>query len=160
MRNLSSLKVLLQTFEKFERVSSLKLNLEKSEICGIGLKKGVQIAFCGYKIVNLNINTIKILGVLFSYNEQLRKNMKFVETVNQVEKLLGVWSQRSLTLSGRILSFKTLALSKIVYVVIIVVVPERILNKLQSIHKNFIFKGKSRKLDTVPLLQIIKVAQK
>ena len=39
-RNLSSLKVLLQTFEKFERVSSLKLNLDKSEICGIGVKKG------------------------------------------------------------------------------------------------------------------------
>ena len=39
-RNLSSLKVLLQTLEKFERVSSLKLNLEKSEICGIGVKSG------------------------------------------------------------------------------------------------------------------------
>ena len=39
LRNLSSLKVLLQTFEKFERVSSLKLNLDKSEICGIGVKE-------------------------------------------------------------------------------------------------------------------------
>ena len=38
--HLSSLKVLLQTVEKFERVSSLKLNLDKSEICGIGVKKG------------------------------------------------------------------------------------------------------------------------
>ena len=54
LRNLSSLKVLLQTFGKFERVSSLKLNLDKSEICGIGVKKGVQMAFCGCKIVNLN----------------------------------------------------------------------------------------------------------
>ena len=63
LRNLSSLKVLLRTFEKFERVSSQKLNLDKSEICGIGVKKGVQMAFCGCKIVNLNISMIKILGM-------------------------------------------------------------------------------------------------
>ena len=36
---------------------------------------------------------IKILGMHFSYNEKLAKSMNFVETVNQVEKLLGVWSQ-------------------------------------------------------------------
>ena len=106
----------------------------------------MQMAFCGCKIVNLNISTIKILGVHFSYNEQLAENMNFVETVNQVEKLLGVWSQRSLTLSGRTVSFKTLGLSKIVYVSSIVEVPERILNKLESIHKNFIWKWKKPKV--------------
>ena len=125
LTNLSSLKVLLQTFEKSERVSSLKLNLDQSEICGIGVKKGVQMAFCGCKIVNLNISTIKILGVHFKYDEQLAKNMNFVETVNQVEKILRIWSWRSLTLSGRIVSFKALALSKIVYVASLVVVPEK-----------------------------------
>ena len=84
--------------------------------------------------------------VHFSCNEQLAENTNFVETVNQVEKLLGVWSQRSLTLSGRIVSFKTLALSKIVYVASMVVVPERILNKLESIHKKFIWKGEKPKV--------------
>ena len=52
LRTLSSLKVLLQTFEKFERVSSLKLNLEKSEICGIGVKKG-----CRWRSVDVNLST-------------------------------------------------------------------------------------------------------
>ena len=127
-------------------MSSLKLNLDKSEICGIGVKKGVQMAFCGCKLVNLNISTIKILGVHFNYKEQLAENMNFVETVNQVEKILGIWSRRSLTLSSRIVSFKALALSKIVYVASLVVVPERILSKLESIHKNFIWKGKNPKI--------------
>ena len=146
MRNLNSLKVLLQTFEKFERVSSLKLNLEKSEICGIRVEKGVQMAFSGCKIVNLNIGTIKLLGVHFKYNEELAENLNFMETVNQVEKLLGVWTQRSLTLSGRIVSLKTSALSKIVYVASMVLVPENILNKSESIHKNFIWKGEKPKV--------------
>ena len=109
-------------------------------------KKGVQMAFCGCKTVNLNISTIKILGVHLSYNEQLAKNMNFVETVNQVEKILRIWSQRSLILSGRIVSFKALALSKIVYFASLVVVPEKIHNKLGSIHKNFIWKRKKPKI--------------
>ena len=99
------------------------------------------MAFCGCKIVNLNVSTIKILGVHFSYNEQLAKNMNFVEAVNQVEELLGVWSQRTLTLSGRIVSFKTLALSKILFVASMVVFPERILNKLESIRKKMYLEG-------------------
>ena len=41
-------------------------------------KKGT---FCGCKIVNFNISTIKILGVHFSFNEQLAENRNFVETV-------------------------------------------------------------------------------
>ena len=44
--------VLLQTFEKFERASSLKLNLEKSEICGIGIKKG-----CGWRSMDAKLST-------------------------------------------------------------------------------------------------------
>ena len=50
----------------------------------------MQMAFCGCKIVNLNISTIKILGAHFSYNEQLAENNSFMKTANQVEKLLGV----------------------------------------------------------------------
>ena len=48
----SSFKVLLsQIFWKFRRVSSLKLNIEKSEIYCMGVKIGVQIAFCDYQYV-------------------------------------------------------------------------------------------------------------
>ena len=51
-RNLSSLKVLLQTFVKFERVSSLKLNIGKLEICGIGVKKA-----CRWRSVDAKLST-------------------------------------------------------------------------------------------------------
>ena len=52
LKDLSSLKVLLQTFEKFERVASLKRDLVKSEICGIGVKKG-----CRWRSVDAKLLT-------------------------------------------------------------------------------------------------------
>ena len=50
----------LNTFSKF---SGLKPNERKSETAGIGVLNGVQVRFCDMKCVNLNNETVKILGV-------------------------------------------------------------------------------------------------
>ena len=52
----------------------------------------------------------------FSYDKILRDETNFTDTVTKIEKLLHVWSQRSLTLEGKITIFKTLTISKIVYI--------------------------------------------
>ena len=111
------------------RLSSLKLSLGKSERYAIRAKKRVQMEFSGCNIFNLNISTIKILGVYFSYSKQLAEKINFMEAANQVEKLLRVWSRRSLF--GRIVPFKTLPLSKIVRVagmVVVSVLKESLIN--------------------------------
>ena len=51
--------------------SKIKPNLTKSEIVGIGVLKGVQVVVCGMLCVDLNNDTLKILGTQFSYNEKL-----------------------------------------------------------------------------------------
>ena len=54
----------LNTFSKF---SGLKPNKTKSETAGIGVLNGVQVALCSMKCVNLNNETVKILGVQNSW---------------------------------------------------------------------------------------------
>ena len=49
--------------------SGLKINKSKCEVAGIGVMKGVKVAFCGVECVNLLTNAIKILGIYFSYNK-------------------------------------------------------------------------------------------
>ena len=44
---------LKKNFDKFSIFSGLSLNNYKCEICGIGAKRGVNIALCGMKSVNL-----------------------------------------------------------------------------------------------------------
>ena len=52
----------------FSNFSGLKPNKTKYEIADIGVLNGFQVApFC-MKCVNLNNETVKILGVHFSYN--------------------------------------------------------------------------------------------
>ena len=44
----------------------LKPNLKKYEIAGIGALKGVQVVVCDLCFIDLNNNTLKILGTHFS----------------------------------------------------------------------------------------------
>ena len=44
---------------------------------GIGVLKGVQMAVCGMGCIDLNDDTLKILGTHFSYNEKLKEEKKY-----------------------------------------------------------------------------------
>ena len=60
----------------FSYFSGLKPNLTKSEIVGIGVLKGIQVTVCGLRCIDLNNDTLKILGTHFSYNEKLKEEKK------------------------------------------------------------------------------------
>ena len=100
-----------------------------SELCRTGVKKGVDLAFCGCKVVNLDKDTVKILGAHFSYM-LLVDSRNFVETISKIKEILSVWSYRALTLIGRITTFKILALLKILYISSMKTVPKFITEKL------------------------------
>ena len=70
LRNIPSVKELINSFYQFYHFSGLKANFEKCEIAGIGSLKGVEEAVCGLKCVDLSNDTIKILGIHFSYNKK------------------------------------------------------------------------------------------
>ena len=55
---------------KLNKFSWSKPNKTKCETANIGVLDGDQVAFCGKKCVNLNNETMKILGVHFSYNKK------------------------------------------------------------------------------------------
>ena len=102
----------LNTFSKFP---GLKPNKTKCETAGIGVLNGVQVALCGMKCVNLNNETVKILGVHFSYNKNLEQDKNFCENIIKIENILKLWGMRHLTLERRITVFKSLAVSKVVH---------------------------------------------
>ena len=79
--------------------SGLKPNLIKSEIDGIRVLKGVQVAVCGMRCIDLNINMLKILGTHSSYNEKLKEEKKFL---TDFQRVLKKWKMKNLTLQGQL----------------------------------------------------------
>ena len=85
----------------------------------IGVLNGVQVALCGMKCVNLNNKTVKILGVHFSYNKNLEQDKNLSGQIPKIESILKLQRMRQLTLEGRITVFKSLAISKVVHLLLI-----------------------------------------
>ena len=79
-------------------------------------------------------NVVKILGIYYSYNEKLEIQKKFTRHT-KIEKFLGIWRMRDLSIASKITVFKTLAISKIVHVALVKIIPNSIIQESNKIHK-------------------------
>ena len=101
---------------------------------------------CGMECVNLKNNTIKILGIHFSYNKRLENDENYRRYIIKIEKLLKLWRMWQLTTDSKTLIFKTLAISKIVNLALVKDVPSSTIAQLEKIQKQFIWKNRNPKL--------------
>ena len=98
------------------------------------------------KSIDLTTDAIKILGVHFSYNDTLKVQNNFLDTVKSIQQVLRFWNSRMLSLEGRIIIFKTLAISKIVYLAFLTVIPNSLIEELQKTQKTLIWHSSHPKI--------------
>ena len=79
--------------------------------------KGVKVAACGIKCIDLTKDAINMLGIFFSYNQNIELEQNFKKPIVGIKKVLRMWHWRNLTLEGKIINFKALALSKLVFLI-------------------------------------------
>ena len=104
------------------------------------------MAVCGLRCIDLNIDTIKILGTHFSYNEKLKEEKNFYKIVTDMQRVLKIWKMGRLTLEGKIVIFETIAISKTVFQAFITTVPKYILNELKKIQNPFLWNNSFSKI--------------
>ena len=83
LKDRKSIIELMNELNTFSNFSGLKPNKTKCEIAGIGVLNGVQVALCGMKCVNLNNETVKILGVYFFIIKILSKIKTFANILSK-----------------------------------------------------------------------------
>ena len=114
----------INAFDKFSLLSGLKPNKVTCEIAGIGVLKWVSLTLCGMDCIYLTKNTIKSLGIHFSYSKKLETEESFIRHVRKIEKALKLWRMRNLTVNG----------------------PMEITNELNKIQKEFIWNVKNPRI--------------
>ena len=137
--NVKSLKLIFDICSRFQSYSSLKLNLERSEACWIGRARGSNNTPISCKWVDLNNQAIHTLRIFNSYDQDLVQKLNFLDNLKGLSEVLQLWRGRGLSLSGKILAFKTLALSRLLYACTMKIPSKQLIDQLYVLHKNFIW---------------------
>ena len=103
-------------YNDLTKVSGLKLNADKTEIISRG---GPQHYDINYQNQSYRINLkskMKVNGLILSYDEQEVRDENIAKMYDALKSQLKQWSNRGLTLLGKIQIYKTFGLSQILYI--------------------------------------------
>ena len=98
--------------------------------------KGLSMEFCGMECVDLIKNSVKILGIDFSYNKKIENEENFIKLIKKIENVLKSWRIRDITVQGKIRNFKTFAISKVIHFALVTDVPRFVIDQLIKFRKN------------------------
>ena len=100
IKDIHSVNRILKHMKVYEVLSSLRVNVDKSEACWIGKAKGRTNKPLKCRWVCLQTDAIKILGIYFSYDKQIANNKNFIKLIIDSRALLNIWNQQWLSLYG------------------------------------------------------------
>ena len=96
------------------------------------------MAVCRMQSVDLTRDAITVLGIYLSYNINLMNQKNYCKAITSIHGILKLWRMRNLSIEGKIVVFKTLAISKLVYLALRNVIPNHSTDKVAKIQKSFI----------------------
>ena len=90
--------------------------------------------------------SFKILGVHISFKKKLQDDVNFGTAIENICNVIKLWRFRYLSLEGKLTIFKSLAISKIVYLALLTIVFKNIMEELNKIQKRFLWLNKKFKI--------------
>ena len=90
LKDKESVKKVMNVFDTFSIYSGLKPNKSKCEIADIGVLKGVAMELCGMECIDLTNNSVKILGIHFSYNKKIEIEDNLIKLIKKLENVLKI----------------------------------------------------------------------
>ena len=86
------------------------------------------------------------MGIFNSYDTNLEEKLNFLDNLKSIKEILNLWKHRGLSLTGRILIFKSLALSKVFYASTMKCLSKQVVDQLNVMQRGFIWNNKKPKI--------------
>ena len=136
-----------KTLNNFQQLSGLKLNYEKTINVWIGKKRNSETRFLEELNMAWNPPKFKLLGLWFTNNLENMSELNFTDKFIEIKKLFNIWLKRCSTPLGRIAILKSLILSKLVYLWLLLPnPPTEYIPQLQNMCFDFIWDNKKDKI--------------
>ena len=139
----ASLGKLLELLDLFQQCSGLKINSTKSEAIWLGKNRNNRSKLYDLKWPQ---DPIFALGTAFSYDVYKCEVKNFHEKATKMQKMFNLWSQRDLSLFGKITIAKTLGLSKMIFSSACLPTPSHIVSSIDKMVTAFVWNNKPAKI--------------
>jgi len=124
------------------------MNADKTEVIWLGKMKNSSIRFAPHLKIIWNPKQFKILGIWFGHDFKECTERNYRDKLAEVKYLFKCWIKRSITPVGRVAVLKSLILSKIVHLWILLPhPPDHYMSELQNLCFNFVWNGKNDKIN-------------
>ena len=137
----SSVTAALHIIDQFGKYSGLTLNRDKCMGIWLGRKKD---SCARYENIRFTNEPVKCMGIYFGHQKELLYNLNWERKLLQIDKLLNSWKHRKLTLFGKVLIIKSLAMSQLTYNFSILPIEKMAIKKVESMIYNFLWGKKER----------------
>ena len=148
--DLASVEKALEIVDNFGSLAGLKLNRKKTKAIWLGKWENSKSNPLQLKWLR---NPVKILAIHVSHDEKGNNQHNFIHKLQILQTNLDLWRARDLTLFGRVLIIKSLALSQLVYSASNLNVPQEITPIIKTKLFKFLWKNKNDKIKREGLYQ-------
>jgi hypothetical protein len=148
VEDINSLQNMFKILRTFEQYAGLKLNKTKTEAMWIG--KDIN-----NRTTPLEIKWVKqvhALGIFFSYDTDSVIQKNFMDRAKEFKQILDMWTQRDLSLIGKITILKSLAFSKLIYQCGVLTPIQKFINHIIDLSYKFIWNNKNDKIKRKTLI--------
>ena len=146
----SDVDIVLKHIETYERASGAKINMEKSEIMGMGRNKDLNNKW-GFKVVE---NKRKVLGVYVGSDENECDDLTWKDVIGRMQKTLCMWRARGLLLRGRVAVTNALVLSQVNHALSTCALPTWAEQKIAKVVRDFIWRSKAASIAHRTLIRV------
>ena len=134
---------LLETIEYFSNMSGLRINYDKTSIYRIGSLKNSNATLYTQKPLNWTNEPVNILGVWIDHSENEIIKLNYESLVQKTGIVLNSWSNRNLSLVGKVQVVNALVASLYVYRMSAIPSPTTtFFNKIQTMCNKFFWNGR------------------
>ena len=153
LKDVSSIKIALDSFEEFYRYAGLRLNRTKTEAI-IMYNEGNII-----KDESLNINwnetSFKTLGIWYSTDTEEMLYLNIGERLEKIKVLLRIWSARYLSLKGKIVVLKSLVMPHIIHIASVLFIENTVIKELDKMLFDFLWSGRKHGISKSTIIRSI-----
>ena len=137
----------IYTIEFFGQISGLKINIEKTFVVWFGSALNSPVRYMPHLRFEWNPGKFRILGIWFTADLARCEKLNFEEKLQEIKQLFTVWLKRLITPLGRIAVLKSLILSKLVHLWLLLPnPPDASVEKLQKMVFSFVWNKKQDRI--------------